>query len=104
MDTKFVTFYSRSSGEEIMIFPSHIQHSHFSESVKRMTFKGIRPISGGFIVNGKCVGRSESLDLDSRPEDTVLLQDLTAKIYEAPQPEKIKPTKNQLKRARKKSR
>lgn len=73
---KYVTF-TGYAGEQIIIFPKKIQHSDFAKSVKELSFGTMRPIAGGFIVNGECVGRSESLNMDSRGKlDTDLILNL----------------------------
>jgi hypothetical protein len=75
-NTKFVTFSTRRD-EEIVIFPSAIQHSHMADFVKESSYDSMRPISGGFIVNGECVGESESLRMVSRGDlDTKLITKL----------------------------
>ena len=72
-DMKYVTF-DGNNGEQIIIFPKVIQHSVMAGNVRESSFGGMRPIAGGFIVNGVCVGRSESLMMDSRGDkDTALI-------------------------------
>tara|TARA_R110000772_G_scaffold154491_1_gene265530 strand:- start:196 stop:546 length:351 start_codon:yes stop_codon:yes gene_type:complete len=75
MKMKFVTFEDYH-GEQIIVFPDHIQHAQFARAVKQAAFSDMEPISGGFVVNGECVGESISLRMDSRPEDTELLKTL----------------------------
>ena len=75
-NTKYVTFKG-NNGEEIVVFPSLIQHSHMADFVKDASYRAMRPISGGFIVNGECVGESESLRMVSRGDlDTKLITKL----------------------------
>ena len=70
---KYVVFNGHE-GEQIIIFPKIIQHSVMADDVKKSSFGGMRPISGGFIINGQCVGESESLRMKSRFEvDTALI-------------------------------
>ena len=70
---KYVVF-DGYNGEQIIIFPKVIQHSVMADDVKTSSFGGMRPISGGFIVNGECVGESESLRMKSRGDkDTELI-------------------------------
>lgn len=70
---KYVVFCGHA-GEEIIIFPKIIQHSVMADDVEESSFGRLRPISGGFIVNGQCVGESESLRMKSRFEvDTALI-------------------------------
>ena len=72
-DMKYVVF-DGYNGEQIIIFPKVIQHSVMADDVKASSFGGMRPISGGFIVNGECVGESESLRMKSRGDkDTELI-------------------------------
>ncbi len=73
---KYVVF-GGYEGEQIIIFPKIIQHSVMADDVERSSFGGMHPISGGFIVNGQCVGESESLRMKSRLEvDTALIPSL----------------------------
>ena len=69
--------------EVIITFPNSIDHDCMAEAcsgIKNQTwgnwYRVFRsPVSAGFIDrNGKCYGRSETLNLDSRPEDTELLK------------------------------
>jgi NACalpha-BTF3-like transcription factor len=81
-DMKYVVFSGRN-GEQIIIFPKVIQHSVMADNVTESSFGNLHPISGGFIVNGKCVGESESLRMVSREEaDTVLIPALLDMDYE----------------------
>ena len=73
---KFVTF-DGYEGEKIIVFPAIIQHSDFARSVTQMSYNGLHPISGGFVIDGQCVGESISLRMKSRGEaDTALLKTL----------------------------
>jgi hypothetical protein len=107
---KYVTFLS-NEGEQIIIFPKIIQHSVMAEDVKKSSFGGMRPISAGFIVNGECVGRSESLRMGSRGDDDTALilplldldkYTLEEKSKDIVVLEKPQLSKNQAKRKRKK--
>ena len=109
---KFVTFEDYH-GEQIIVFPDHIQHAQFARAVQQAAFSDMEPISGGFVVDGECVGKSISLRMDSRPEDTQLLDALLGvqkEYVEDRFPEKTgvtatphkSLTKNQRKRANKK--
>lgn len=113
-DTKYVVFDGHE-GEQIIAFPKIIQHSVMANDVLDSSFGGMRPISGGFIVNGECVGMSESLRMHSRGDrDTALLKkmlnlddnlddDFGDKLNKfSPCEEKVQPNKNKLKRDRKK--
>lgn len=67
--------------EQLFIFPKEINHDRFAEVLSYIR-EGDRnwsreyrePISAGFTDGLSCYGRSESLDLDSRKEDTQLLK------------------------------
>lgn len=73
---KYVVF-SGYNGEQIIIFPKIIQHSVMADDVKKSSFGGMRPVSGGFIIDGECVGESESLRMQSRGDiDTALIKEM----------------------------
>jgi hypothetical protein len=105
---KYVVF-DGYDGEQIIIFPKKIQHSMFASSITKHSHGTMRPISGGFVIDGQCVGESESLRMKSRgDEDTHLIAKLLnlsitaedgvlTKALVSP-----KLTKNQAKRLRKK--
>ncbi len=74
-------------GEEcIFLFPREVNHDYFAEAMEAIRFGNFRDwtrgkfkqgniISAGFVTNGVCHGRSESLDIDSRVKlDTELLK------------------------------
>ena len=75
MKQKFVTFLDYH-GEQIIVFPDHIQHAQFAKAVSSAAFSDMEPIAGGFVAEGKCYGESISLRLGSRPRDTELLNQL----------------------------
>ena len=69
-------------GEIIITFPNSIDHDCMAEACReiknqsrgrwRRVFRV--PVSAGFVDRmGKCYGRSETLNLDSRPVDTDIL-------------------------------
>lgn len=81
---KYVVTEDEHGIVELYMFPRHINHDWFVECLGALR-KGTpqnwdrlyhKPISAGFISSDmKCSGRSESLDLTSRPElDTLLLR------------------------------
>lgn len=78
---KYITTTTEDGEKEIFTFPDSVQHKLMAESVSAIrdqdfgNWKRIRrtAISAGFVENGKCVGRSESLNLQSNPLDTLLL-------------------------------
>lgn len=73
---KYVVFYG-FNGEQIIIFPKKIQHKQFADIIAQLSYETMRPISGGFVVDGKCVGKSISLGMESRGcADTALIKGL----------------------------
>lgn len=80
---KYVCFKDDEGRESIVVFPEQFVHSDVSDAMVRMR-KGfgrsmerynLRPVSAGFVgVDGECYGKSESLRLSSRPEDTAILR------------------------------
>lgn len=80
-EMKYVVVKSDEQGEQLFTFPKTIDHDKFAEVLNYIRHGDrdwIRiyrePISAGFVSDGKCHGRSETLNLDSREEeDTALL-------------------------------
>ena len=82
-EMKYIVMHSDVTGEELFIFPKSINHVDFFESVYRTKFypsdslDWIRPfqkiISAGFTDGKTCYGRSQSLGISSRKEDSDLL-------------------------------
>ncbi len=71
---KFVTFVDYQHKEHIMVFPEKIQHSSFASAISELSFGELKPVSGGFVKDGECFGKSISLNMESRPQDTELLK------------------------------
>jgi hypothetical protein len=80
---KYICVENEKGEHEIIMFPKTINHDVMAESVSRMKNQTHgnwerewrTPISAGFVRGDlQCYGRSETLDLDSRPEDTEILQ------------------------------
>lgn len=83
---KYIVTQSDTGIVELFMFPRHINHGYFAESLEALrstTSNGRdweriyrKPISAGFVSKDfKCYGRSESLNLNARPvEDTLLLR------------------------------
>ena len=79
---KYIVTKQSNGTEEIFTFPHEIPHSIMAEAVARLKDQEYgdwrrvlrTPISAGFVEGGQCVGKSESLSLSSRPEDTALLR------------------------------
>lgn len=79
---KYITTCDDDGKEEIFLFPKSINHDAMAEvlgRIKNQTHGNWHrahrePVAAGFVsADKKCFGRSESLGLDSRPEDTILL-------------------------------
>jgi hypothetical protein len=69
--------------EHIFVFPRAINHDRMCEVLSFIKHGEARdwsreyaePVSAGFVDGGKCHGRSETLNLDSRGDlDTILLR------------------------------
>jgi hypothetical protein len=82
---KYIVINHPTLGELISVFPKHIRHDRFYESIRQIRFGGevnwektliSQPVvSGGFVSpDGVCYGVSESLGVKSRvKQDTALL-------------------------------
>lgn len=80
-EMKYVVVESKEQGEQMFIFPKNINHNDFYDVLSYIKigdnhnwtrpYRGI--VSSGFTDGKTCYGRSESLQVDSRPEDTALL-------------------------------
>ena len=86
IEFKYVVVKAEEGGEQIFIFPKTIDHDRFAEvlSVIRVDdgprgWKRPRwaPVSAGFTDGVRCYGRSETLNLDSRMQDSKLLSEVT---------------------------
>lgn len=71
---KYVRFIDMDHGvESFIVFSFHMNHD---ETIKRI--RHIEVVSAGFVSFGtggvQCFGRSESLRIDSQPEDSELLE------------------------------
>ncbi len=81
-EMKYVVVASEEQGEQLFVFPKNINHDYFAEILSYIKIDVgneldsvyREPISAGFTDGLNCYGRSESLDLGSRPEDTELLK------------------------------
>jgi hypothetical protein len=76
--------------ESIFVFPRDVDHDRMKEAIEcirfgsernwRRKFRDGEVISAGFVDDGRCHGRSETLDLDSRKDlDTALLRGIKTK-------------------------
>lgn len=68
------------AGEQIYVFPKQIDHDAFAEVLSYIKMGGRNwkreyrePVSAGFTDGVTCYGRSESLEIGSRPQDSSLL-------------------------------
>jgi len=81
-EMKYVVVSSEEQGEQLFVFPGNINHDSFAEVLSHIrvgegrNWKRVfrETISAGFTDGLKCYGRSESLNIGSRPEDTELLK------------------------------
>jgi hypothetical protein len=85
MKFKYIVI-KRNEVEDMYIFPEDVNHDEFLDNIRGIRFNLDKYewtrdyleekntlVSAGFIVNGKCEGRSHSLDVSSRNEvDTAL--------------------------------
>jgi hypothetical protein len=79
-EMKYVVVASEQ-GEQLFTFPKNINHDDFADvlshikvgSASRWNRFFRQPISAGFTDGKACYGRSESLNLDCRNQDTALL-------------------------------
>lgn len=80
---KYIVTRTEEGREDIFVFPSEIHHDAMAEMIGRIknqthgNWKRIQrtPVSAGFVgPNFTCYGRSETLNLDSRPQDTELMR------------------------------
>lgn len=74
--------------ETMFVFPKEVDHDRMYEAMEAIRFGSDRAwnrklregeaVSAGFISNGECHGKSESMEMKSRPEiDTALFKRLT---------------------------
>lgn len=86
---KFITMQDENGKLELFTFPKSIHHDAMAEVLGRIknqthgnwhrVFR--EPVSAGFVsADGACYGKSETLGLSSRPEDSALLAKQLAQI------------------------
>lgn len=71
---KYIVTRDENGKEEIFIFPKKVHHDCMAEVLRKIRDQSYgrwnrvsrEPISAGFYSGGKCGGRSETLNLDSR--------------------------------------
>ena len=81
IEMKYVVVESDEQGEQMFIFPENVDHDRMAETLSSIRHGGRqwnriyrKPVSAGFTDGVTCYGRSETLDLNSRPADTQLLR------------------------------
>lgn len=83
INMKYIVFADKRGEEYIVVFPQSLSHFDIANNLStyRVTTDivndkwhrdNFKPISAGFIDSSGCYGRSETLDLNSRPKDTEL--------------------------------
>jgi thioredoxin-related protein len=80
-EMKYVVVKSEEQGEQLFVFPSNVNHDSFAEILSYIKFGDGKnwqriyreTVSAGFTDGSKCYGKSETLNISSRPEDTQLL-------------------------------
>lgn len=78
---KYIVTATEEGDEEIFIFPASVNHDIMAEAIYALKNKSHgawkriyrKPVSAGFVDGGKCTGRSETLGLSCRPQDTSFL-------------------------------
>lgn len=81
---KYITTEDDKGDKEMFLFPESVNHAVMAEAVARLKdqmhgeWKRItrKPISAGFVYDGCCCGRSESLNLGPAEGDSNLLQEI----------------------------
>ena len=81
MEMKYVVVRSHV-GEQMFLFPKNINHDALAETLNHIKYGSggnwerfpHEPVSAGFTDGATCYGRSESLNLDSRDIDTMILR------------------------------
>jgi len=82
MAMKFITTRDEAGVEEVFVFPERIHHDAMAEvlgRIKNQTHGNWsrvmrRPVAAGWVdASWHCYGKSETLSMSARPEDTELL-------------------------------
>lgn len=80
---KYICMEDEDGFQEIFTFSNTVNHDAMAEQLKRIknqthgNWKRVSriPISAGFVTaHGNCIGKSITLNLSSRPEDTKILE------------------------------
>jgi hypothetical protein len=80
-EMKYVVVNSEERGDQLFVFPKKIDHDRFAEVLSEIkeTVAGKldnfyrQPVSAGFTDGIRCHGKSETLSLSSRSQDTDML-------------------------------
>ncbi len=74
MEFKYVVVTCEGTGEQLFMFPKSVDHDVFAEILSYIKIGGRNwkrpyrdPVSAGFTDGKTCYGRSETLNLNSRP-------------------------------------
>lgn len=72
---KYICFLVDGDREEIITFPRTINHDDMSFRCKFIGDSRLNPVSAGFVsTDNGCYGKSMTLDLKARAEDTTILR------------------------------
>ncbi len=79
---KYIVTETESGHREIFIFPNEVNHDCMAEAlygIRNQThgdWRRVRrkPVSAGFVTEGKCHGYSETLGLSAHASDTAMLE------------------------------
>ena len=79
-EMKYVVTKDESGAEHLFIFPKQIDHDAFAEVLSHIKTGGRNwkreyrePVSAGFTDGVECYGRSETLGIGSRSQDSKML-------------------------------
>lgn len=72
-ELKYITVQNESDEIYIIVFDKSINHDYMYLAVSHMGEEYLRKLSAGFTDGLSCYGRSETLNLDSNPDDFKLI-------------------------------
>lgn len=80
-EMKYVVVEDESGNEHLFVFPKVFDHDCFAEVLSHIKTGGLnwsrqyrKPVSAGFTDGRRCYGRSETLGLSARTDDSELLE------------------------------
>lgn len=76
MNAKYIRFESDDTGDSIVVFPGHLQHSFVAERLACPELGSVKS-AGNIALIGEtlwCGGGSHSLKVESLPEDQMLVE------------------------------